>query len=130
MLRTRAFRLRLFPTEYGHVALRRAIGVTCEYQRDPSSKRPVASVAFGTELSDAPWRPVPTPPRCLAPPGPHRPRPRCSGRPTARRTKTDAHICPRIDARTHGQGRGHSQQRPRRSHEQAPEVDNGSFHIS
>jgi hypothetical protein len=45
---TRAPRLRLFPTDYGHVALRRAIGVICEYQSDSSSKRPVASVAFST----------------------------------------------------------------------------------
>src|SRR5579862_3561396 len=43
---TPAPRLRLFPTDYGHVALRRAIGVTCVYQSDSSSKRPVASVAF------------------------------------------------------------------------------------
>jgi hypothetical protein len=49
-VRTRAFRLRLFPTDYGHVALRRTIGVTCVYQSDSSSKRPVASVAFSTML--------------------------------------------------------------------------------
>ena len=47
-VRIRAFRLRLFPTENGHVALRRAIGVTCVYQSDSSSKRPVAFVAFST----------------------------------------------------------------------------------
>jgi hypothetical protein len=45
---TRVLRLRLFPTDYGHAALHRAIGVTCAYQSDSSSKRPVASVAFGT----------------------------------------------------------------------------------
>jgi hypothetical protein len=47
---TRAPRLRLFPTDYGHVALRRAIGVTCVYQSDSSSKRPVASAAFSTVI--------------------------------------------------------------------------------
>ncbi len=45
---TRALRLRLFPTDYGHAALCRAIGSTCAYQSDSSSKRPGASVAFGT----------------------------------------------------------------------------------
>jgi hypothetical protein len=31
---------RTFPTQYGHAALHRAIGVTCVYQSDSSSKRP------------------------------------------------------------------------------------------
>ena len=50
IVRTRAFRPRTFPTQYGHAALRRAIGVTCVYQSDSSSKRPVAFVAFRTLL--------------------------------------------------------------------------------
>jgi hypothetical protein len=44
--------------------------------------------------------------------------------------KIDAHNCPRIDVRSQGQGTGHTQQRPRRLHEQTPKVDKGSFHIS
>jgi hypothetical protein len=67
IIRTRAFRPRLFPTQYGHAALHRAIDATCAYQSDSSSKRPVASA-----VSDAPLHPAP--PRCLAPHGPHRPR--------------------------------------------------------
>ena len=45
---TRALRPRHFPTQYGHAALHRAIGVTCVYQSDSSSKRPVAFVVFDT----------------------------------------------------------------------------------
>jgi hypothetical protein len=66
MIRTRAPRPRLFPTQYGHAALHRAIEATCAYQSDSSSKRPVASAVFDTP---------PAPPPCLAPFGPHRPHP-------------------------------------------------------
>lgn len=66
MIWTRAPRPRLFPTQYGHAALHRAIDATCVYQSDSSSKRPVASAVFDTSSN-------PASPRCLAPHGPHRP---------------------------------------------------------
>jgi hypothetical protein len=40
-------RQRHLPTEHGHVALRRLVGATREYQSDSSSKRPVSSVVSG-----------------------------------------------------------------------------------
>jgi hypothetical protein len=43
-LRTRDTRQRFLPTEHGPVALLPETEVTCEYQSDSSSKRPVSSV--------------------------------------------------------------------------------------
>jgi len=40
---TRVIRSRSLPTEHGHAALRRTLGVTRAYQRDSSSKRPASS---------------------------------------------------------------------------------------
>lgn len=82
MIWTRAPRPRLFPTQYGHAALHRAIDATCAYQSDSSSKRPVASAVFDTPLD-------PAPPRCLAPHGLHRPPP-----PNATTDPEDAHDQP------------------------------------
>ena len=44
--RIRAERERILPTEYGHAAL--PLGVTCGYQSDSSSKRPLSSVIFAS----------------------------------------------------------------------------------
>jgi hypothetical protein len=42
----RVFRQRFLPTENGHAALLSGTGVTCGYQSDSSSKRPVSSVTL------------------------------------------------------------------------------------
>ena len=147
IVRTRAFRPRTFPTQYGHAALRRAIGVTCVYQSDSSSKRPVAFAVFDStshsrnehcSTRSSPHagggqlhaRPLPAPPRPSC--GDRTPRPSlCPSAcrellptPRDKRTavsesiggNTDAHKCPRIDDRSHGQAKGRTPQRPRRSH--------------
>jgi hypothetical protein len=151
---TRAFRRRHFPTQYGHAALHRVIGVTCVYQSDSSSKRPVAFVAFRT-LRPPPhqqfstcWRgraTTNTAPRAAAAysegAAPHRPalcvRSACGellpttprhidGHPKGAAPKTDAQICSRIDDRWLAQGKGHAQQRPRRCHmSKRPWLDKG-----
>jgi len=119
---TRALRLRLFPTDYGHAALRRAIGATCAYQSDSSSKRPGASVAFGTaRLPHQPFSTCWSRRGCLEERSPPRRGPRegpAPRRPSLLRVsmwrttprhsivaqarpdrKSDAHRCPRIDDR-------------------------------
>ena len=148
MVWTRAPRLRLFPTDYGHAALCRAIGATCVYQSDSSSKRPVASVAFGTMTAFSQefstccrrWRAsknAPCPAAGLAG-GPHPPplALRVSMWRTAPRRsivrkrgpgeKSDAHRSSRNDDRCGGQGNHHAEQRPRRcSMNKHPSVDKG-----
>jgi hypothetical protein len=75
MVRTRAPRPRLFPTQYGHAALHRAIDVTCAYQSDSSSKRPVASAVFDTPPTTPPHR------GAWLLHGPHRPHPNATNDP-------------------------------------------------
>jgi hypothetical protein len=59
MILTRAMRPRLFSTQYGHAALSRAIEVTCAYQSDSSSKRPVASAVLDSMCHLQPGAPRP-----------------------------------------------------------------------
>lgn len=47
-LRIRDSRQRSLPTEHGPAALSPERGATCEYQIEPSSKRPVSSVTFAS----------------------------------------------------------------------------------
>ena len=72
MILTRATRPRLFPTQYGHAALSRAIEVTCAYQSDSSSKRPVASAVLDSLCHLHPGAPRPQLPRHSLGPSPDR----------------------------------------------------------
>lgn len=59
-LRTRVPRQRSLPTEHGPAALSLERGVTCEYQIEPSSKRPGSSVLLASRQGTLPsLRPTP-----------------------------------------------------------------------